>query len=89
MNKQLPDEEYNRMINKLESALRPISPRPEYRHYLHERLVDMPVRENRRERRTSSVLVILAAVGLTGMVVLLVTLIKAMAVGSRRRYSNI
>jgi hypothetical protein len=69
--------------NQLETALRPVSPRPEYRSYLHDRLVEARVTPARKRPEFSPRLVFMAAVGLTGTVVLMIAVIKALGMLSR------
>jgi|AP12_2_1047962.scaffolds.fasta_scaffold513134_2 hypothetical protein len=78
MRKSDPDDYLEELEKSLEAALKPVSPRPEYKAYLHERLVDPPQELEVEIRKPSPGYIILAAVGLTGSVILLITAIKAL-----------
>lgn len=78
MRRSTPEEQLEDLERSLEAALRPVSPRPEYKRYLHGRLVDPPQELEVEIRRRSPWYIILAAVGLTGSVILLITAIKAL-----------
>lgn len=90
MNDKKPvNDEITRLEKSLEAAFRPISPRPEYRAYLHDRLVVAPSELTVHTKNPSLWYVALAAVGLMGSLILLITAIKALALFSQARRSQV
>jgi hypothetical protein len=82
------NKEIQRLESQLEAALHPVAPRPEYRNYLHDRLVVPPSGLRVESRKQSPRYIVLAALGFTGSVILLLTAIKALLVytqSSRRQ----
>lgn len=80
MRKKQLDEKIWQLESQLDMALRPVSPRPEYRSYLHDRLVEARVKPARKTPDFSPRFIFMAAVGLTGTVVVLIAVIKALVI---------
>ena len=83
MTKKMPPTDINRLEAQLESALKRVAPRPEYKNYLHDRLVTPPSDLRVEMVKSSPRYIILAAVGLTGSVIFLIAAIRALAMYSR------
>lgn len=76
-------EEINLMEQQLQATLRPLKPTSEYKDYLHDRLVIPPSDLRVQQPNLSPWYIVLAAIGLTGSVVLLITAIKALVMYSQ------
>lgn len=79
------DQEIEQLEDKLDSALRPVSPSPAYRHYLYDRLVDPPSELRLQAPDRTPEYIILAAIGLTGSVILLIAAIRALVLYTRSK----
>jgi hypothetical protein len=83
MTQKMPTSDVDRLEAKLEAALKRVVPRPEYKHYLRDRLVTPPSDLRVELVRTNSKKIILAAVGLTGGVIFLIAGIRLLALYAR------
>ncbi len=83
--KKFGDEEITRLEKSLAAAFRPVAPRPEYKAYLHDRLVVAPSELSVRTQRPSTANTLLAALGMMGSVFLLITSIKALVWFTKER----
>lgn len=83
MPRKMPAAEINRLESQLESALKRVAPRPEYKNYLHDRLVTPPSDLRVEMVNSSPGYIILAAVGLTGSIILLIGAIRALVLYTR------
>lgn len=83
MPRKMPAAEINRLESQLESALKRVAPRPEYKNYLHDRLVTPPSDLRVEMVNSSPWYIILAAVGLTGSIILLIGAIRALVLYTR------
>lgn len=83
------EDEISRLEKSLEAAFRPVAPRPEYKAYLHDRLVVAPSELSVPVKRPAPGYIILAAVGLMGSLILLITAIKALVLFSQARRSQV
>lgn len=83
MPKNSRDEEIDMMEQQLQAALRPLKPTSEYKDYLHDRLVVPPSDLRIQQPSQPPWYIILAAIGLTGSVILLITAIKALVMYSQ------
>ncbi|MFN2196891.1 MAG: hypothetical protein ACK2UW_12285 [Anaerolineales bacterium] len=83
MAKKMHAVEIDRLETQLESALTRVAPRPEYKSYLHDRLVTPPSELRVELVNSSPRNIILAAVGLAGSLILVVATIRALLTYTR------
>jgi hypothetical protein len=87
--KKYGDEDISRLEQSLAAAFRPVAPRPEYKAYLHDRLVIPPSELIVRPQRPSAAYMVLAALGVMGSVVLLIAAIKALVMFTQARRAQV
>lgn len=85
MKRKDSDREIEELEDKLERALQPVAPSQAYRHYLHDRLVDPPSELRVQTPEHTPEYIILAAIGLTGSIILLIAAIRAFVLYTRSR----
>jgi hypothetical protein len=68
----------DQLEHHLQAALRPVKPRPEFTGYMRQRLSDPPARRASSGELSSLQLAILAVVGLTGGLVVLIAGLRAL-----------
>lgn len=85
MSRKELDQEIEHLEDKLENAMRPVSPSPAYRHYLHDRLVEPPSELRLQSPPRAPEYIILAAIGLTGSIILLIAAVRALVLYSRSK----
>lgn len=83
MAKKMQSAEIDRLEAQLESALTRVAPRPEYKNYLHDRLVTPPSELRVELVNNAPRNIILAAVGLAGSLILVVATIRALLTYTR------
>jgi hypothetical protein len=92
MSKRVYEDQVEILEKSLQAALRPVAPRPEYKSYLHDRLVEIPDSPAIDLRKISPSYIYLAAIGLLGSLFLLIITIRSLAVyaqaNRRQTYSR-
>lgn len=83
MSRKMPAADVDMLEAQLEAALKRVMPRPEYKHYLRDRLVTPPSDLRVELVEPNSRNIILVAVGLTGGVILLIAGIRLLALYAR------
>lgn len=85
MTRKEVDRDIEQLEDRLENALKPVAPSVAYRHYLHDRLVDPPSELRLQEPERTPEYIILAAIGLTGSIILMIAGIRALVLYARSK----
>jgi hypothetical protein len=89
MTRKAEDMDIERLEGRLENALQPVAPSAAYRHYLRDRLVDPPSELRLQAPERTPEYIILAAIGLTGSIILLIAAIRSLVLYARSRQKQL